>query len=125
MRKSGMGAALVLCTFLAAPSLALGVGDLAKVVLNNGSVLSTGQKKCGTALGLTPGEQLQMAFARSAAKKALPLADFLSLDQASDAAATTASQSPTFCTETVKKKSGLLAKIGRAAKGLAGARLGL
>jgi hypothetical protein len=125
MRKSGIIMSCVLFAGLAAPALAVGLGDLAKVVLGGGSILSTGQQKCGTTGALTPLEQMQLTAARSAAQKAIPLAQFLSLDQSSNAAAATASQSPTFCNDTQKQKKGLLSKIAKAAKGLAGAKLGL
>ncbi len=125
MRKSGIIISVALCVGMAAPALAVGLGDLAKVILNNGSVLSTGQQKCGSTLGLTSTDQAQMSFARTAAQKAIPLAQFLALDQASNAAAATASQSPTFCNDTQKQKKGLLSKIAKAARGLAGAKLGL
>jgi hypothetical protein len=124
MRKIGMAAATLLIT-VSAPSLALGVGDLAKVVLNNGSILTKGQQKCGSALGLSPLDLLQISSARSSVQKLLSGSDFSALDTASNAAADTAAQSPTFCQDTVVKKKGLLGKIANAAKGLVGKRLGL
>lgn len=125
MRKSIVVLGAVSAMVLAVPAAAVGLGDLAKVVLGGGNVLQKGQQKCGSSLGLTAQELLELSFARSAAKKALPEPQFLALDQATKAEADTAAQSPTFCNETKQKKKGLLAKIGRAAKGLAGKRLGL
>jgi hypothetical protein len=125
MRKSSIVAASALGFFAAAPLLAVGLGDLAKVVLNNGSILTKGQQKCGNALGLSPLDLLKISSARSVVQKALPLSEFASLDQAGSAAAETASQSPTFCQDTKVKKKGLLGKIADAAKGLAGRKIGL
>ena len=48
---------------LTTPAAALGIGDLAKVVLGNGSVLKKGEEKCGTSLGLTKKDSLAMTFA--------------------------------------------------------------
>jgi antitoxin component of RelBE/YafQ-DinJ toxin-antitoxin module len=126
MRKSlSIGVAALAAVVVASPAMAVGLGDLAKVILGGGSILKQGQTKCGSSLGLTTKESLHLTLARAAAEQALPRADFLALDGASAAEASTAAQSPTFCAETKKKKSGLLAKIGKAAKGLAGARLGI
>ncbi len=125
MRKSSIVAVSAFTALIASPALAVGLGDLAKVVLNNGSILTKGQQKCGSALGLSPLEQLAVSAARSKAKSALPLSEFLSLDQASDSAAEVATQSPTFCADTKAKKKGLLGKIASAAKGLAGRKIGI
>ncbi len=120
MRLASIAALTAISIALTSPAMAVGLGDLAKVVLGGGSILKKGKEKCGTSLGLSTKEQLQLAFAQAAAEKALPISEFLALDQASKAEADVASQSPTFCTETKAKKKGLLAKIGKAAKGLAG-----
>ena len=117
------GTALVLGTFGTAQ--AVGLGDLAKVVLGGGSILKKGKQKCGSALGLTSKEDLLLSFARSQAQKSLPLAQFTALDQVSNAEAEKASESPTFCADTAKKKKGLLGSIGSAAKKLAKGRMGL
>jgi antitoxin component of RelBE/YafQ-DinJ toxin-antitoxin module len=120
MRYGSLAALAAVSLVLSSPALAVGLGDLAKVVLGGGSVLKKGKEKCGSSLGLTTKEQLQLAFAQAAAEKALPISEYLALDQTAKAEADVASQSPTFCTETKAKKKGLLAKIGKAAKGLAG-----
>ncbi len=126
MRKSfSIGAAALAAAIIASPAMAAGLGDLAKVILGGGSILKQGQTKCGASLGLTTKESLQLALARAAAQQALPSAEFLSLDGASTAEAATAAQSSTFCDDTKKKKSGLLGKIAKAAKALAGAKLGI
>jgi hypothetical protein len=104
---------------------AVGLGDLAKVVLGGGSILKKGSQKCGSSLALTTKEDLLLSFARSQAQKSLPLAQFTALDQVSSAEAEKASQSPTFCADTVKKKKGLLGSIGSAAKKLAKGRMGI
>jgi hypothetical protein len=104
---------------------AVGLGDLAKVILGGGSILKKGTQKCGSSLTLSPQEDLALSFARSQAKKSLPLAQFTALDQVSNAEANKAAEAPTFCADTVKRKKGLLGSIGGAAKKLAKARMGL
>jgi hypothetical protein len=125
MRKSLLLVAAAAIVGVSAPSFALGLGDLAKVILNNGSVLTKGQQKCGNTLGLNALDLLKISSARSAAQRVLPANEFLALDQASNAEAETASQAPTFCADTKAKKKGLLGKIANAAKGLAGKRIGI
>jgi hypothetical protein len=126
MRKSiSIGLVALAGVTIASPAMAVGLSDLAKVILGGGSILKQGQTKCGSSLSLTTKESFQLALARAAAQKALPSSEFLALDGASAAEASTAAQSPTFCAETQKKKSGILSKIAKAAKGLAGARLGI
>lgn len=125
MRKSGYAALVAGVTILAAPAQAVGLADLAKIVLGGSSVLKKADDKCGSSFSLSARDQLALTFARSAAEQALPISEFLSLDQASAADATKAAEAPTFCAETKTKKKGLLSKIGKAAKGLAGKRLGI
>lgn len=126
MRKSIIsGAAILAIAVASTPVAAIGLGDLAKVVLNGGSILKKGQQKCGSSLGLTTRDQLSLTFARAAAERSLPISEFLSLDQAGNAAADQAAQSTTFCDDTKKQKKGLLAKIAKAAKGMATAKAGL
>ena len=120
MRYLSIGAIAGLSLIMSSPALAVNLGDLAKVVLGGGSILKKGKEKCGSSLGLTTKEQLQLTFARAAAERALPISEYLMLDQTAKAEADVASQSPTFCAETKTKKKGLLSKIGKAAKGLAG-----
>ena len=125
MRKIGLIALVGLGLFAFTPAHALGLGDLAKVVLGGGSILKKGQAKCGSALGLTSVDELKLTFARAAAERALPISEFLAIDKASNAEADKAAESSTFCPETKAKKKGLLSKIGKAAKGLAGKGLGI
>ena len=125
MRKTGFIALLGLGLFALSPAHAVGLGDLAKVVLGGGSILKKGQSKCGSAFGLTTKDELTLTFARAAAERALPISEFLAIDTASNTEADKAAESSTFCPETKAKKKGLLAKIGKAAKGLAGKGLGL
>ena len=120
MRYATLAALAASSLMIASPVLAVGLGDLAKVVLGGGSILKKGKEKCGNALGLSTKEQLQLTFARAAAERALPISEYLALDQTTKTEAEVASQSPTFCTETKAKKKGLLSKIAKAAKGLAG-----
>jgi antitoxin component of RelBE/YafQ-DinJ toxin-antitoxin module len=107
----------------AVPAQAVGLGDLAKVVLGGGSVLKKGQEKCGSSLGLTQNDSLAIAFARAAAERALPVSQFNILDQAADADAAKQAQATTFCPETKKKKSGLMKAIKKAGKSILTARV--
>jgi antitoxin component of RelBE/YafQ-DinJ toxin-antitoxin module len=106
------------CAVAATPATALGIGDLAKVVLGGNSVLKKGEQKCGTSLGITKNDSLAMTFARSAVEQALPISQFTALDKAAEADATSASTAPTFCNETKKKKSGLMKSITKAGKSI-------
>jgi antitoxin component of RelBE/YafQ-DinJ toxin-antitoxin module len=106
------------CAVAATPASALGIGDLAKVVLGGNSVLKKGEQKCGTSLGITKNDSLAMTFARSAVEQALPISQFTALDKAAEADATSASTTPTFCNETKKKKSGLMKSITKAGKSI-------
>jgi antitoxin component of RelBE/YafQ-DinJ toxin-antitoxin module len=106
------------CAVVATPATALGIGDLAKVVLGGNSVLKKGEQKCGTSLGLTKDDSLAMTFARSAVEQALPISQFTTLDKAAEADATNAATAPTFCNETKKKKSGLMKSITKAGKSI-------
>jgi antitoxin component of RelBE/YafQ-DinJ toxin-antitoxin module len=106
------------CAVAATPATALGIGDLAKVVLGGNSVLKKGEQKCGTSLGLTKDDSLAMTFARSAVEQALPISQFTALDKAAETEATSAATAPTFCNETKKKKSGLMKSITKAGKSI-------
>jgi hypothetical protein len=128
MRRSNWmaaGAAAALIMGSVGTASAVGLGDLAKVILGGGSILKTGAQKCGSSLALTSQEDLLISFARSQAQKSLPLAQFNALDKASNAEATKAAESSTFCPETAKKKKGILGSIGTAAKKMAKGRIGL
>ena len=103
---------------IAAPAAALGIGDLAKVVLGSSSVLKKGEEKCGTSLGLTKDDSLAMTFARGAVEKSLPISQFLYLDKAAENEASTTSSTPTFCKDTKAKKSGLMKSITKAGKAI-------
>lgn len=110
---------LIACAFsIATPATALGLGDLAKTVLSKSSVLKKGEEKCGTSLGLTKDDLIAITLARSAVEQALPLSQFVALDQATQAEATSASTAPTFCNETKKKKSGLMSAMSKAGKAI-------
>jgi antitoxin component of RelBE/YafQ-DinJ toxin-antitoxin module len=111
-------AAAALALMLTTPAAALGLGDLAKVVLGGNSVLKKGEQKCGTSLGLTKNDSLAMTFARSAVEQALPISQFTALDKSAEVDATTAANAPTFCNETKKKKSGLMKSITKAGKSI-------
>ncbi len=108
---------------LSTPAQAVGIADLAKVVLGGSSTLKKGQEKCGTSLALTQQDSLAITFARAAAERALPMSQFSVLDQAAEANAATDAQSSTFCPETKKKKSGLMNAIKKAGKSIITARV--
>jgi hypothetical protein len=124
MRKSMLIGGVSALMLVAVPAAAVGLGDLAKVVLGGKSVLKKADATCGTpANKLTAQDNSVLDVAVAAARKALPQAKFLALDAASDTAATTAAASPTFCPETAVKKKGMLGKIGSAGKKLLGAKI--
>jgi hypothetical protein len=128
MRKQKWIAAVAAAGVLlsvAGPASAVGLGDLAKVVLGGGSILKKGTQTCGSKLTLTSQEDIAIALARSTVQKSLPATQFLALDQVSKVEADTAATSPTFCADTAKKKKGILGSIGKAAKSMAKARIGL
>jgi antitoxin component of RelBE/YafQ-DinJ toxin-antitoxin module len=112
------GIVVTLALAVATPATALGLGDLAKVVLGGNSVLKKGEQKCGSSLGLTKDDSLAMTFARSAVEQALPISQFTALDKSAEADATSAANSPTFCNETKKKKSGMMKAITKAGKSI-------
>lgn len=103
---------------LVTPASAVGLGDLAKVVLDNGSVLKKGEEKCGTSFGLSKSDSLAITAARSAVEQALPISQFVSLDKASQVDATTSANDPTFCAKTKKKKSRLVKAMTKAGKSI-------
>lgn len=108
----------------ATPALAIGLGDIAKVVLGGQSVLKKADETCPkSSFSLTKSDQLAMTFARAAAEQALPISQFQSLDQASTADADAQAAKPAFCAETKKKKTGIMSKIKKAGKTLAKARV--
>jgi antitoxin component of RelBE/YafQ-DinJ toxin-antitoxin module len=110
----------------ASPASAVGLEDLAKVVLGGQSVLKKADETCPkSSFSLTKSDQLALTFARAAAEQALPISQVVAIDQASTAEATTDAKNPAFCNETKKKKSGLMSKIKKAGRALAKARLGL
>ncbi len=108
----------VALTLASVPAYALGMGDLAKVILGNSSVLKKADQKCGSSMALSQQETSIIDVARAAAAKALPATQFTQLASSADTQATTAAQSATFCQETQPKKKGLLSKIGSAGKKL-------
>lgn len=107
----------------ASPAMALGLGDLAKVVLGNGAVLQKGADSCPDKISLAEGERLALSVARQAAQSALPAEQFLSLDSAASAKAVVQSQKPNFCNQTAKKKNVLLDAVKKAGQKLVTARV--
>lgn len=108
---------------LVTPAHALGVGDLAKVVLGNGATVKKAAETCPNKVTLTSQDSLTMQIARAAAQKALPEAQFLTLDNAATTDATKASTTTGFCNTTAKKKNGLLDAIKKAGQQLITARV--
>jgi hypothetical protein len=124
MRKSLVLGGVAALAIVSAPAAAVGLGDLAKVVLGGKSVLKKADATCTTpAAKLSLKENSIIDAAVEAARKALPQSQFLALESSSDTAATAASSSPTFCPETAKKKKSVLGKIGSAGKKLLGAKI--
>jgi hypothetical protein len=103
---------------IAVPASAVGLGDLAKVVLGGKSVLKKAETKCGKDAALTPNDNLTIDSAVSAVRKALAPDQFTLIDNTMRADADTQAQSSTFCPETKKKKKSILSKIAKAGKGL-------
>jgi hypothetical protein len=115
---------VAMAAMVSVPAQALGVGDLAKVVLGNGATVQKAAETCPTnKFALTSQDSLTMQIARAAAEKALPQAQFLALDNAASTQATTAAATPGFCNTTAKKKSGLLDAIKKAGQQLITARV--
>jgi hypothetical protein len=109
---------------LVGPAQALGLGDLAGVVLKGNSVLKKSEQKCGTSAKLTSAENLIVSQARNAVFKSIPAAEFTQLDASAEASADASAQSSTFCPETKTKKKGILSGIKKAGKAiLAGGKL--
>jgi antitoxin component of RelBE/YafQ-DinJ toxin-antitoxin module len=124
MRKLTNGViGLALAVAIVSPAAAVGLGDLAKVVLGGGSILKKGEAKCGSSLGLTKDDSLALTFARAAAERALPISEFTALDSAANAEADKSATSSTFCNETKKKKSGMMKSIKKAGKSILAKRI--
>lgn len=117
MKRTGLAIAAA-AIMISTPVQALGIGDLAKVVLGGSSVLKKGEEKCGASLGLTRNDSLAITLARSAVEQALPLSQLTSLDNEAKAEAAASANNPTFCAETKKKKSGLMKSISKAGKSI-------
>jgi antitoxin component of RelBE/YafQ-DinJ toxin-antitoxin module len=114
-----LGAALVVTLAMTSvPAHALGLGDLAKVVLGNGATVQKAAETCPTKVSLTSQDSLTMQIARAAAERALPSSQFLALDTAATTQATTQAATPGFCNQTAKKKNGLLDAIKKAGQQL-------
>lgn len=123
MRKC-VARTMALTAVMATPAQAMGLADLAKVVLGNGAVLQKGADTCpASKLSLGSNELLALSIARQAAQSALPAQQFLSLDTAANSQAVTQSQSPKFCDTTAKKKNVLLDAVKKAGQKLVTARV--
>lgn len=115
--------AIASLTMSSVPAHALGLGDLAKVVLGNGATVQKAAENCPTKVSLTTQDSLTMQIARAAAERALPAEQFLALDTAASKQATTQAAAPAFCNQTAKKKNGLLDAIKKAGQQLITARV--
>jgi hypothetical protein len=125
MRKRVTGV-IALGVLTASPAAAIGLEDLAKVILGGNSVLKKSEEKCGQSGQLTALDNSILDSAVSAVKSSITADRFMTIDSVSRANAEQDSQATDFCPETKKKKKGLLGKIGKAAKGiLKGKSLGL
>jgi hypothetical protein len=117
------GAALAATVLMTTPAYALGLGDLAKVVLGNGATVQKAADTCPNKVTLAPAETLALSLARQAAQNALPSAQFLTLDTAANSQAVTASQAPNFCNQTAKRKNVLIDAVKKAGQRLITARV--
>lgn len=124
MKKSAIFGALV-AVAVAAPAQALGIEDLAKVVLGGNSVLKKAEQNCGNNGQLTLADNATLSMAVDAVRNKLVPERFTALDGVAQAEADTQSQSQTFCTETKTKKKGLLSKIKKAGRNILLGGLGL
>lgn len=121
-------AGVAVAAMVSVPAHALGLGDLAKVVLGNGATVQKAADTCQNQnaqnkVSLTSQDSLTMQIARAAVEKALPQAQFLALDTAASTQATTQAATPGFCATTAKKKNGLLDAIKKAGQQLITARV--
>ncbi len=117
------GATVIAGLMMTTPAYALGLGDLAKVVLGNGATVQKAADTCPNKVTLAPAETLALSLARQAAQNALPGEQFLMLDTAANSQAVTASQAPGFCTQTAKRKSVLIDAVKKAGQRLITARV--
>ena len=116
-------AVVVVIAMTSVPAHALGIGDLAKVVLGNGATVKKAAETCPTKVALTTRDSLTMQIARAAAERALPAPQFLALDTAATTQATTQAATPGFCNQTARKKNRLLDAIKKAGQKLITARV--
>jgi hypothetical protein len=123
MMKIKFGTAAFAAILSATPAHALGLGDLAKVVLGNGATVQKAADTCPNKVTLAPAETLALSLARQAAQNALPSAQFLTLDSAANSQAVTASQAPNFCNQTAKRKNVLIDAVKKAGQRLITARV--
>jgi hypothetical protein len=113
----------VMLIVTAEPAYALGLGDLAKIVLGNGATVQKAADTCANKVMLAPEETLALTIARQAAQSALPSAQFLTLDTAANSQAVTQSQAPGFCNKTAKRKNVLIDAVKKAGQKLITARV--
>jgi antitoxin component of RelBE/YafQ-DinJ toxin-antitoxin module len=113
---------IALTGLFAAPAAAVGIEDLAQVVLGGGAVLKKAEQTCAN-VRLVKNDQLALTFARAAAEQALPISQFQAIDQIAVSDAAKEAESKGFCQGTKKKKSGMMAKIKKAGKALVKARI--
>ena len=102
----------------ATPVWAVGVEDLAKVVLNGNSVLKKADTTCEGQASLSVTDNTVLDTAVDAAKRTLVPERFSILNSVANAQADEQAQSDTFCPDTKAKKPGLLSEIKKAGKKL-------
>lgn len=117
------GALAATIAITAGPAYAMGLGDLAKVVLGNGSTVQKAADTCGDKVTLAPEETLALSIARQAAQSALPSEQFLTLDTAANSQAVSRSQARGFCNKTARRKNILIDAIKKAGQKLVTARV--
>ena len=118
MNKKFGAVVVAVLAMTSVPAQAIGLGDLAKVVLGNGATVQKAAENCPNKVMLTSQDSLTMQIARAAAEQALPQTQFLALDTAASTQATTQAATPGFCNQTAKKKNGLLEAIKKAGQQL-------
>ncbi len=121
-RKTGW-ALVAGAIMISVPAYALGLGDLAKIVLGNGATVQKAADTCADKVTLAPAETLALSIARQAAQSALPPEQFLTLDTSANSQAVTKSQAPGFCKDTAKRKNVLIDAVKKAGQRLITARV--
>ena len=105
------------------PAQAIGLSDLARIILGNGATVQKAADACPNKVTLAPEESLALSVARQAAESALPSMQFMALDTAATSQAVTQSKAPGFCNKTAKRKNVLIDAVKKAGQKLITARV--